>query len=103
MTYKTVSPLEFEKLKSESLLLGACPLCGSLGGKIEILMPCYGRSGVRVACINPKCDCMTELFGYTEGFFDTTNRIGSFTTKKSLMNGIKKAVEKWNGKKRSRQ
>ena len=97
-----VSPQKFEQLRKESILLDKCPLCRTLGGKIEILMPCYGRSGVRVACINPKCEYYTKYYSYSE-FFTANERCGSFTTKKSLMKAIMKAIKDWSGKSKRKE
>lgn len=92
---KEVSTAKFDALISKSIQLGHCPKCRNLGGKVEILMPCYGKTGVRVSCIY--CDYKTKLYGMSAFIHDAaTKRSGTPTIEKSLMAGIRNAINDWN-------
>jgi hypothetical protein len=96
MMIKTVSTPKFDALISKSISLGYCPRCRNLGGKIQVLMPCYGKTGAKVSCIY--CDYETKLYGISTFIFEKDGkRSGSPTIERSLMQGIRNAINDWNG------
>ena len=98
MKIKTVSTPKFDALIDKSIQLGYCPKCRSFGGKIQVLMPCYGKTGAKVSCIY--CDYETKMYGiHTVIFEKDGNRSGTPTIEKSLMAGIRKAINDWNRRK----
>lgn len=95
---KTVSTPEFDAIIDKSILLGYCPKCRSLGGKIQVLMPCYGKTGAKVSC--NYCDHETKLYGINTVIFEKDgNRSGTPTIEESLMAGIRNAINDWNRRK----
>jgi hypothetical protein len=93
---KKVSTAKFDAIIGKSINLGYCPNCRNIGGKVEILMPCYGKTGVRVSCIY--CDYKTKLYGIHTVIFEKGGelRTGTPTIEKSLMQGIRNAINDWN-------
>lgn len=98
---KTVSTPKFDAIIGKSIHLGYCPKCRNLGGKIQVLMPCYGKTGAKVSCTH--CDYETKLYGiHTIIFEKCGNRSGTPTIEKSLMQGIRNAINDWNRSKDER-
>lgn len=99
MSIKQVSTAKFDAIIGKSIHLGYCPKCRNLGGKIQVLMPCYGKVGAKVSCIY--CDYETKLYGiHTVIMEEDGGRSGTPTIEKSLMSGIRNAINDWNRSKR---
>lgn len=99
MAIKVVSTTKFDALIGKSISLGYCPRCRNLGGKIQVLMPAYGKTGAKVSCTH--CDYETKLYDiHTFIMEEGGPRGGSPTIEKSLMAGIRNAINDWNRSKR---
>ena len=92
---KEVSTAKFDAIMGKSIHLGYCPKCRNLGGKIQVLMPCYGKTGAKVSCNH--CDYETRLYPIHTMMFEMGGpRSGTPTIEKSLMAGIRNAINGWN-------
>jgi len=90
-----VSTDKFNELMKKSIQLGACPRCG-FGGAADIMVEfrLYGKKGA---------DCRCYFCGYetkrrmTCINISDSQRYGTPTTEKNIMEAIRQAINDWNG------
>lgn len=92
MAFKEVSDVKFDAMIRNDIRIHPCPICG-LSGTIEIRMPQYGSTGARVRCEH--CGNETKLFPIHVTIV-TEGRLANPTNARSLMNGVRAAVQSWN-------
>ena len=94
MSFKTVSKRKLEAIMSKQIKLDLCPICSN-SGEIVVSMPWYGRVGAKVQCT--KCGYSTKYFDI-HSHFDCaeTHQIATPILEKSLMTGIRSAMQSWN-------
>ena len=96
MTIKEVSEQKFNAIMSKAIRLDRCPLCGE-SAEIVISLPWYGVEGAKVRC--SKCGYSTKLFNIHSHFnYAETKQLGTPIIEKSLMIGIRSAIQSWNRK-----
>ena len=96
MTAKEVSKQKFDVIMSKEIKLNRCPACGA-SGKIVILMPWYGQTGAKVHCT--KCKYSTKIFDIHSSIHCAeTKSLGTPILEKSLVRGIRAAMQSWNSK-----
>lgn len=92
---KKVSKEKFDAImKKKAIRLKGCKKCGYVSPEVVIMMPQYGRFGACVRCSH--CGAETKLYGITYTMFDD-ERMGTPTIERSLMYGVKRAIQEWNG------
>ena len=94
MVIKEVSEQKFNAIMGKAIRLDRCPLCGG-GAEIVIPMPLYGQNGAKVRC--SKCGFSTKLFNTHSHFHcSESKQLGTPIIEKSLMIGIRSAIQSWN-------
>ena len=94
MGFKSVSKQKLEAIKSKGITLQLCPVCGN-AGEIVVSMPWYGRTGAKVQCT--KCGYSTKCFSIHSHFdCSESHEIATPILEKSLMIGIRSAMQSWN-------
>lgn len=97
MIAKEVSKYKFETLMNKGIKLDLCPKCGA-SGEIVVLMPWYGQTGAKVHCT--KCKYSTKVFNIHSHFHCAeTKSLGTPILEKSLVRGIRAAMQSWNSSK----
>lgn len=91
---KIVSEEKFDSIMNKRIELNKCKKCGHIAPEIVVRMPLYGRYGASVRCAN--CGMETKIHGITYVMADE-KRLGTPTIEMSLMYGIKRAIQDWNG------
>lgn len=84
----------FNRILKKHIDLKPCTRCGYPSGEIVVRLPMYGRYGAVVRCGH--CGAETKIHGVSYTMF-CGKRIGSPTIKSSLMGGIERAIQDWNG------
>ena len=92
MVCKEVSRKKFDAIMSKDITLKLCPLCG-YSAEIVITIPWYGQHGAKVRCI--KCGYSTKFFNI-HSRFHCENSLGTPILEKSIMRGIRSAIQSWN-------
>lgn len=96
MNCKEVSKQKFDAIMSKDIRLDLCPLCG-YGAEIVVKIPWYGQTGARVQCTN--CRHGTRIFNiHSEFHCGETKSLGTPILEKSIMVGIRAAIQSWNCK-----
>ena len=94
MNAKEVSRKKFDAIMNKNIRLDLCPLCG-YGAEIVVKIPWYGQTGARVQCSN--CRHGTRIFNiHSELHCD--GALGTPILEKSIMAGIRSAIQSWNNK-----
>ena len=100
MEWKNVSRKTFEEIMSKEISLNRCPRCGN-NAEIVIKIPWYGPHGAKVQC--SVCGLGTELFDICSKFnCDETKSIGTPILEKSIIKGVRAAIQSWNRRKEGR-
>ena len=92
-----VSKEKFDAIIKKHISLKKCKRCGYITPEVVVKMPQYGKYGACVRCQH--CGTETKLYGISYLMFDEDKRMGTPTIEKSLMYGIKRAIQDWNGNK----
>lgn len=94
MNYKEVSKQKFDAIMSKDIKLDHCPICRA-NAEIVVNIPWYGATGAKVQCT--KCKHSTKFFNiYSHFHCAEAKSIGNPTLEKSLMRGIRAAIQSWN-------
>ena len=98
MDTKEVTSKEFENIMKKKLIpLGVCRSCGTPGGQLIINLPWYGTS-VGAYAICPACGYKTKTHPiHIQIRNNEAKRYASPITEKSLIDGVKKTINEWNG------
>lgn len=92
MNAREVSRKKFDAIMSKDISLRLCPLCG-YGAEIVVKMPWYGKHGAMVQC--SKCGHGTRMFNI-HSEFHCEKSLGTPILEKSIMMGIRSAIQSWN-------
>lgn len=94
MGFKSVSKQKFETIISKGIELDLCPMCRN-HPEIVVSIPWYGRTGAKVQCT--KCGYSTKYFSIHSHFdCPESHQIATPILEKSLMIGIRSAIQSWN-------
>ena len=94
MSWKEVSIQKFEAIMRKNIQLDLCPNCRG-PAEIVVKIPWYGQTGARVQC--SKCGYGTRLYNiHSEFHCEETKSIMTPILEKSIIAGIRKAVQEWN-------
>ena len=94
MTFKNVSKQKFDAIMSKAISLDLCPHCGG-PAEIVVRIPWYGQTGAKVQCSH--CGYSTRIFDIHSTFHcDETKSLGTPILEKSIMVGIRAAIQSWN-------
>lgn len=95
--WENVSRQQFDELMSQEIRLNRCPRCGN-AAEIVIKIPWYGPRGARVQC--SRCGLGTELFDIRSRFnCDENKSTGTPILEKSIIKGVRAAIQSWNQRK----
>ena len=94
MGFKSVSKQKFEAIISKGIELDLCPMCKN-HADIVVSIPWYGRTGAKVQCT--KCGYSTKYFNIHSHFdCPESHQVATPILEKSLMIGIRSAIQSWN-------
>ena len=90
---KRVSDRKLKSILNAEIKIGQCKICGR-SGNIHILMPAFGKVGAYVECSG--CGRKTQIYSI-HTFLFSKRFLATPVTDDSLLQGIKEAINEWNG------